>query len=148
MRILFATLVFLAFASISVASEPFDYSRIWKDWGREGQDAYIWGVMDGSGKAMITLIMEKSSADKAHKKYLEGLYERIRLNSAIMHNETKLIEVMSSLYRDPANSYVSMQDMLYIARDSISGKDVSKRILEARKFAIDNTRFDERRKNQ
>ena len=78
------------------------------------------------------------ASDKKGGKIAESFYENIRLKTATIFDENKIIDVITNLYKDPANSYVWFQDMVYIARDSLSGKDVTKAILEARKAAIAN----------
>jgi hypothetical protein len=57
-----------------------------------------------------------------------------------------LIDVITNLYKDPANSYVLFGDMVYIARDSLKGIDITDALLKARKHAIATYELNKRRK--
>jgi hypothetical protein len=115
-----------------------DYAKIWKAWGKAGQNAYIWGLIDGGDHARRAIMSEITASEKRGDKVPKAFYENIRLQTATLYDETKIIDVITNLYKDPANSYVWFQDMVYIARDSLSGKDVTQTLLEARKAAIAN----------
>ena len=115
-----------------------DYNKIWKAWGKRGQTAYIWGFIDGGGYAMRTVLDEIFASDKRGSKAPKAFYENIRVKTATLYDESKIIDVITNLYKEPANSYIWIQDMVYIARDSLSGKDVTTAILEARRSAIIN----------
>lgn len=141
MRKLMIVLLFLGIALTSTpvySADMQDYSKIWTAWGKDGQTAYIWGFIDGGGYALQTVMSEIIASDKKGGKVPKSFYENIRLKTATLYDENKIIDVITNLYKDPANSYIWFNDMLYIARDSLSGKDVSKAILEARKAAIAN----------
>ncbi|GAX60555.1 hypothetical protein SCALIN_C13_0067 [Candidatus Scalindua japonica] len=47
--------------------------------------------------------------------------------------ETVLRNVISDLYNDPANSYIEICDIAYIARDKIQWKFVDNKLLKARR---------------
>lgn len=139
MRKLTIVLFFLGIALISnpvYSADMQDYGKIRTAWGKDGQTAYIWGFIDGGGHAMQTVMSEIIASDKQGGKVPKTFYENIRVKTATLYDENKIIEIITNLYKDPANSYILFQDMVYIARDSLSGKDVTKAILEARKAAI------------
>lgn len=118
------------------SAEIQDYSKIWKTWGRDGQTAYIWGFIDGGTAVSLTAMEEYISLGKGAPKAIGVLLDNTGKKTATLFDEDKLIDVISNLYKDPANSYILFGDMVYIARDSLSGKDVTKAILKARKNAI------------
>ena len=141
MKQLTIMLFFLGFAITSnpvFSADMQDYGKIWTAWGKEGQTTYIWGFIDGGGHAMITVMNEITASDNRGDKVPKTFYENIRVKTATLYDENKIIDVITNLYKDPANSYIWFKYMVYIARDSLSGKDVSKAILEARKAAIAN----------
>jgi hypothetical protein len=151
MRKLTIALICLGIAMISApafSAEMQDYSKIWKAWGRDGQTAYIWGFIDGGGHAMQTVMSEIIASDKQGGKVPQNFYENIRVKTATLYDENKIIEIITNLYKDPANSYILFQDMVYIARDSLSGKDVTKAILDARKAAIATHELNEKMKGK
>jgi hypothetical protein len=112
-----------------------DYSKIWKAWGKGGQRAYICGFIDGGGYTMRTVLDEIFASDKRGSKVPKLFYENVRIKTATLYDESKIIDIITSLYKDPANSYIWFQEMVYIARDSLSGKDITTAILEARRSA-------------
>ena len=141
MKQLTIMLFFLGFAITSnpvFSADMQDYGKIWTAWGKEGQTTYIWRFIDGGGHAMITVMNEITASDNRGDKVPKTFYENIRVKTATLYDENKIIDVITNLYKDPANSYIWFKYMVYIARDSLSGKDVSKAILEARKAAIAN----------
>jgi hypothetical protein len=141
MKKLTIVLFFLGIALISnpvYSADMQDYGKIWRAWGKDGQTAYIWGFIDGQSYTFLTVMSEIIASDKKGDKVPKSFDKNIRLKTAILYDENKIIDIITNLYKDPANSYVWFQDMVYIARDSLSGKDVTKAILEARKAAIAN----------
>jgi hypothetical protein len=117
------------------ADEMQDCSKIWNSWGKDGQKVYLWGYRDGLGEVMTALMVE--IVNNMAEKIPNNFYENIRVKTATLYDDDKLIEVITSLYKDPANSYILFSDMVLIASDSLSEKDISKRILQARKKAIE-----------
>ena len=75
---------------------------------------------------MQTVMSEIIASGKHSGKVPKNFYENIRIKTATLYDENKIIDIISNLYKDPANSYIWFQDMVYIARDSLSGKDVAK----------------------
>ena len=134
--------IMLFFLGFAITSNPLfsadmqDYGKIWTAWGKEGKTAYIWGFNNGKNHALIIVGNEIFNSDNRGDKVPETFYENIRVNIATLYDTNKIIDVITNLYKDPANSYIGFNNMFYIAQDSLSGKDVSKDILEARKAAI------------
>lgn len=130
----------LTMASNTVFSdETIDYGAMWKAWGREGQHAYFWGFIDGSTAVMMTAMEEYISLGKQVSKAQKDcgiILDNTGKKTATLFDEYKLIDVITNLYKDPANSYILFGDMVYIARDSLKGNDVTDALLKARKHAI------------
>ena len=97
---------------------------------------------------MQAVMDEIISSDKPGNKIPSTFYDNIRVKTATLYDEAKLIDVISKLYEEPANSYIWFQDMVYIARDSLSGKDVTASILKARKAAVTNYELNEKMKGK
>lgn len=135
--------IMLFFLGFAITSNPLfsadmqDYGKIWATWGEEGHTAYIWGFNNGKSHALIIVGNEIFLSDKRGDKVPETFYENIRVQTMTLYDTNKIIDVITNLYKDPANSYIGFNNMFYIAQDSLSGKDVSKDILDARKAAID-----------
>lgn len=58
--------------------------------------------------------------------------EALRLETFTFYETDALRDVMTSLYSDPANTYISFGSMIYVARDKLSGKDVEPILRKAR----------------
>ena len=147
MKQLTIMLFFLGFAITSnpvFSADMQDFGKIWTAWGKEGKTAYIWGFNHGKKHALIIVGNEIFLSHNRGDKVPETFYENIRVNIATLYDTNKIIDVITNLYKDPANSYIWFKDMVYIARDSLSGKDVSNAILEARKGAIANYELNEK----
>lgn len=114
-----------------------DYGKIWATWGKEGHTAYIGGFNHGKNHALLIVGNEIFNSNNRGDKVPETFYENIRVNIETLYDTNKIIDVITNLYKDPANSYIAFNNIFYIAQDSLSGKDVSKDILWARKAAID-----------
>jgi hypothetical protein len=50
--------------------------------------------------------------------------DRLRKETFTFYDTSALLDVMTSLYADPANTYIAYTSMVYIARDKLAGKDV------------------------
>lgn len=124
--------------SSAFSEEMLDYGALWKAWGFAGQTAYLWGFVDGSGGAMYNVFDEIQSSKNRGLSIPKDFYENIRMKTATLFDGDKLRDVMTNLYNNPANSYIWFQDMVYIARDSLKGNDISGALLKARKQAIAN----------
>ena len=42
-------------------------------------------------------------------------------------------DIMTDLYKDPANTYISFKNMIFIAKDKLSGKPIEDKLIEERK---------------
>jgi hypothetical protein len=58
--------------------------------------------------------------------------EQVRLATFTFYDEPALANVMTDLYRDPANTYIEYGAMVYVARDKLSGREVESRLRQAR----------------
>ncbi len=126
-------------ASPVYSADMQDYGKIWTAWGKNGQTAYIWGFIDGGTAVMLTAMEEYISSGKQIRsapKNCGDILDNTGKITATLFDEYKLIDVITNLYKDLANSYILFGDMVYIARDSLKGNDVTDALLKARKHAI------------
>jgi len=134
-------LLFL-FAKTALAAEPYNYAELWRSWTIVAREAYITGVVDGIAEAYIVTITTvapdkflKTPAPTEVKKTTDKLFVR--------YTRDQIRDVMTDLYKDPANAFISTLDMFFLSRDKIEGKDVGKGLMEARKKAIDTHQLNE-----
>jgi hypothetical protein len=131
------TLIFLVGVLCS-GNEPYKYGVVWKSWSSETREAYVSGMVDGVAAAYFTCVAKLVGFEKINKLPLSKKDEEIRQKLFVRYTQEQIPAVMSDLYKDPANVYVSNQDMLFIARDKIEGKDIEDKIKEARSSAMKN----------
>jgi hypothetical protein len=126
----------LIFSKTALAAEPYNYAELWRSWNIVAREAYITGVVDGIAEAFIVTLknlvpdkLGKSPTPTGVKKTTDKLFVR--------HTKNRIRDVMTDLYKDPANSFIHKVDMFFLARDKIEGKDIGKGLMEARKKAME-----------
>ena len=100
----------------------FNYGRRWTAWTASERFIYLEGFRDGQGHTYFKVLGDLPLARR----------EPLRLETFTMYDSDALGNVMTSLYADPANVYIQNEDMVYIARDKLSGKDVDAELRDAR----------------
>jgi len=121
-RIAIYIVLLTCFGTTTLAAEGYDYSARWKAWDINIQRSYIIGVKEGIEVGYFTTIgnLSKDASPNDEIKIMNIL----KYGSSIDTN--KIIEVMSDMYNDPANSYINNVKMFVLAQDKIEGKDISK----------------------
>ena len=66
----------------------------------------------------------------------------------VRYTRDQVREVITDLYKDPANAFIRTLDMFFLARDKIEGKETAKGIMEARKRAIETHEYNEKIRNR
>jgi hypothetical protein len=102
--------------------ELVNYGRKWNAWSNESRSTYLEGFVDGQSNTYL-LVLSDLPAERR---------EAIRLRTFTFYENAVLRDVMTSLYSDPANSYVRYDSMVYIVRDKIGGKDIEAALRSAR----------------
>jgi hypothetical protein len=113
-------LTFPAYACTTMPGfEPINSARLWKSWNSFERAVYLSGFADGSQLVVYTYepIDERSQTAKA---------------AALRYDFSQIREVMTSLYSDPANAYIALGAMVFIARDKLDGKNAELLLTEAR----------------
>jgi hypothetical protein len=102
--------------------EPVDSGRLWKSWSAYERLVYLRGFHDGSFYAI-----EHSAPPQAIKEI------------ALRYGFTQIRDVITSLYSDPANAYINLSAMVFIARDKLDGQNAEQLLTKARQ---DNCDYD------
>lgn len=141
-------IVFCLFSFMEIsclAKEPHNYGKIWNSWSDYIRSIYIMGLKDGLQK-QVTLpfiaqlkIEEKDVFDKFLKDSevvkTEEKGNRI-LWDFIMFDDEAIRNVMTDLYKDPANTYISFYDMGGIAYRKLKGESIELLLRELREEAL------------
>lgn len=83
---------------------------------------YLEGFRDGQSRTYFAVMNDLPVARR----------EPLQLATFTTYDTDVLGNVMTSLYADPANTYIQNDDMVYLARDKIGGKDVESALRDAR----------------
>lgn len=136
LKIGFAFLLILIAAKTVLATEPYNYAEQWRSWDVVSREAYINGVVDGISKAFI-VTLATVSPDKFLKKPEPAEVKKVSDKLFVRYTRDQIGDVITDLYKDPANGFITTIDMLLLARDKIEGKDISRGLMEARKLSLD-----------
>lgn len=132
----------LLFSKTALAAEPHNYAESWRSWNLVTREAYISDVVDGIGEAYIVTIMAVAP-DKIAKTPPPSEVKRTTDRLFVRYTRNQLRDVITDLYKDPANAFIIQLNMFFLARDKIEGKDFSKELMEARKKAIETHQLNE-----
>lgn len=136
--------VFLMFivAKTAFATEPYNFAEQWRSWNVVTREAYISGVVDGIAEAFF-VTMTTVAPDKLPKNPVSAEVKKATDKLFVRYTKDQIGDVITDLYKDPANGFIITLDMFFLARDKIEGKDIAKGLMEARKKALDNHQLNE-----
>ncbi len=100
----------------------FNYGQEWNTWSNGSRYIYLEGFVDGQSSTYVAVLGDLPPDRR----------EPLRLQTFMFYGATALRDVMTSLYADPANTFIRYDAMVYIARDKLSGKDVEPMLRRAR----------------
>lgn len=126
-----------------LASSPYNYANLWYSWNVVAREAYISGVADGIARSFFVTIITVSP-EKFAKNPVSPEVKETTDKLFLRYTRDQLRGVMTDLYRDPANSYIDIIDMLLMARDKIEGKDITDNLRESRKQVMKNHELNQR----
>jgi hypothetical protein len=90
--------------------EPINSGKPWKSWPSSDRLSYLLGFQDGSSHVVFQLGPIDENTKKTAQK------------TALRYDLTQIRDVMTRLYSDPANAYIGVSAMVFIARDILDGK--------------------------
>lgn len=111
--------------------ELFNYGRQWNSWSNGSRSIYLEGFVDGQSNTYQLLVNDLPAVRR----------EPLRLQTFTFYDRDVLRDVMTSLYSDPANTYIRYNSMVYIARDKLNGNDTEPRLKLARRLDCGYTKL-------
>lgn len=141
-------IVFCLFSFMEIfclAKEPHNYGKIWNSWSDYIRSIYIMGLKDGFQNQIYfsfiyrLIIEEKDVFDKFLKDSEVVKTEEARnktLWGFINFDDEAIRNVMTDLYKDPANIYISFYDMGGIAYRKLKGESIELLLRELREKAL------------
>ena len=140
-QILVAILLMIIISNIAY-SQPYNYAKLWNSMNSFSRHIYIKGVVDGISEAYFFTI-SNVAPDKFAKTPEPLEVKKVREKLFVRYTQDQIPDVITSLYSDPANSYISMIDMFFLARDKIEGKSIEYKLMNARKSAMDSYKLNQ-----
>lgn len=143
-KIISVILLLVCMVSVVAAGEAFDYAARWKAWDASSRAAYVAGVTEAIPIAFFTT--KGSLTKKLSPKEELQILDTLKFASPI--EKKKIIEVMTDIYQNPANSYIETAKIFIFAQDKIEGKDISKALEDAREQAYDLYKLEQKMKQE
>lgn len=120
-----------------LAAEMVNHAEDWLKLTPLEKRAYVAGVRDGLFHSYIEKPERWLPPRKESRQELQKRIDDVRRQLLLSFpNNKQLVEVMSDLYKDPANAFIGEVVMLFIARDKLLGENVEVKLGAARKEAI------------
>jgi hypothetical protein len=108
--------------SSQIPHELFNYGRQWNVWSDTARLTYLEGFVDGQSSTYATVEADLPASRR----------EAIKIQTFTFYASSSLRDVMTSIYSDPANTYIRYDSVLYLSRDKLNGKDIEPMLLRAR----------------
>lgn len=147
MKYCLGVFLLLLTAKAALSAEPFNYAELWRSWNPITREAYITGAVDGIAEAYFTT-MSAAAPDKTTRDPPPPEVRKATDKLFVRYTREQVGSVMTDLYKDPANAFISTLNIFFLARDKIEGKDIARGLMEARKSAIDTHRLNESMRNR
>ena len=100
--------------------EPINSARSWKSWNSFERVLYLRGFVDGSSRVLL------------HFRPADEKAIQTAQAAALRYDFSQIRDVMTNLYSDPANAYIGLGAMVFIARDKLDGKNAEVLLTRAR----------------
>ena len=132
----------LSFMEIScLAQEPYNYGKIWNSWSDYTRSIYIMGLKDGLQRHITfsflkRLMMEEKDIFDKYLKESEVVKMEEMSNGLlwdfILSEDEVIRNVVTDLYKDLANIYLSFYDICGIAHKKLKGESIESLLRELR----------------
>ena len=104
--------------------DKFNHGREWASWTGHLRATYLEGFVSGQADTYLAMLNDVPANRR------DALKEQL----FTFHPTDSISNVMTDLYRDPANAFIPYGAMVYIARDKLSGRDIEPKRRYSRQF--------------
>lgn len=122
------TIIILLLLCPLYAEPPYNYGEFWQSSSKMEKEMYLLGFMEGAQLFTVLIAYEANDDSVSYDQY------------AIRNIEVDIFaKTVNDYYNDPANTYIRIQLMAYIASAKIKGvseKDLKERLERYRKSAF------------
>lgn len=136
-KLIIVVTLILAIASVSAAWQQSNEAQIWNAWTNPVKDTYLKGFQEGAVVAYFKAGESWLQPGELSQKPETNKVKKARESIFLLLDIEVIRDVMSNLYEDPANQYVQIFDMVYIARDKLRGENIDEALRKARKNALE-----------
>ncbi len=147
-RLLLTTSLIVVFVVPQVgyaqSAEPYNHAAVWRAWDFAARNSYVRGVIDGAINVYIAAAEEWLAPGEFLKTPKLRKVTLVERRVFVGEVESRIPAVITDLYGDPANVYIAMVDMVYLARDKLEGQNIDPLLAAARKRAIELHRLTNR----
>ena len=137
-----------------------NYAEIWNTWSNYEKYVYIWGLRDGllekPTTSVYSVLINPGSIDDIWLKYTKYKYlgdsEEVKKEIEKIEEQREQAEdivwefclkfdievirsIVTDLYKDPANSYIYISDMCYLAFWKLKGESIEPILIKLRERA-------------
>ena len=102
--------------------EPIDFRDVWSSWSPDMRHAFVDGFVEGGSRAYLECFNHLSEVAR----------QTVAKHTFVKYHSDILSDVVTNLYKDPANSFVTYGAMILIARDKLDGLDIEPELRYAR----------------
>jgi hypothetical protein len=137
----------LSFTDIScLAEEPVNWGEFWNSSSGIEKNAYLIGISLGFEKVVsdymnwgVSYFKEEPESNEidAGKKLFSSIfikYYQLQKNISVDFNA--LIKIMSDLYKNPVNKYISFSEIIFISCQKLRGESIESSLMELRKEVL------------
>ena len=124
------------FIPLIAEAELVNRADIWRSWSIDRREMYIEGFRAGvvRGAVETELAIRGDAAFKNRSARLTELFRTYHLKPFPV---SQLAAVITDLYKDPANAYVPIDDMIFTARAKLAGEAFEEQLARYRKSALE-----------
>ncbi len=127
-KTLFLLILFFILTSVSYAGDRTNWSAWWNSLSRTERGLYLGGFNAGVCRVWY-LVHEK-------KINVTSQDEKILLQQVFYDDELfDMPKILNMLYEDPANKYIDIGAMIYIAKAKLNGGQIEQMLLKARQMS-------------
>jgi len=134
----------LSFAVVSyLIEEPPNFSKRWNSLSDYGKIAYLIGLGEGLGQGFLDCVNwltpyfpEEKEGEKIRAYIPIVINKYFKYRNFISTNEEVVIQVISDLYKDPANVYINTPEMSFLAYRKLKGESIESSLRELREEAL------------
>jgi hypothetical protein len=140
--VLYLLLLMPAIATICHAQRT--EAQTWQSWSNSVRDVYLSGVKEGAADAYFKAAEQWLAPGEVVKQPEPVRVTKVREAVFFFFDIAAIRDVMTDLYKDPANQYVQLSDMVFIARDKLRGDQIDESLNKARKRGLEAKLYNEK----